>query len=78
MRAVARRHRAEDQVCVPTGRGRLDLDDGVPTHMGDARSRGRRGYRDCGYDAWPYRYRDGIRALHRAEAAHLQGCAESG
>ena len=57
---------------------RLDLDDRVPPHMGDARGRGRRGYRDRGHDARPYRHRDGIRALHRAEAAHLQGCAARG
>lgn len=78
MRAVARCRRAAHQVRLPSRRRRLDLDDRVPPHMGDARRGGRGRHRDRGHDAGPYRYRHGVRALHRAETAHLQGRAESG
>lgn len=78
VRSVARRHRAAHQVCMSPSRSRLDLDDGMPSHVGDARRGGWGRHRDRGHDARPYRHRDGLRALHRAEAAHLQGCAARG
>lgn len=44
VRTVARRHCAAHQIRMSPSRSRLDLDDGMPSHVGDARRGGRRGY----------------------------------